>query len=65
MSAELDDLIRTRPGQRLPSEEFATYCEAEFERRVNSGEVFDEAADREAMDMALASLRTLEDEGVR
>jgi len=65
MSADFDDLIRARVGQRLPSEEFVAYCEAEFERRVNSGQPFDEAAYREAMEMALATLRNLESEGVR
>lgn len=45
-------------------EEFAAYCAAEFERRQNSGEEFDEAAYREAMEMALTRLRQLEEEGL-
>lgn len=46
-----------------PSGDFASYCEAEFERRRNADEPFDEAAYREAMEMTLRRLRTLEDEG--
>lgn len=45
------------------SADFAAYCEAEFERRRNSADPFDEAAYREAMEMALRRLRTLEEEG--
>jgi len=45
-----------------PSEEFADYCAAEFERRRNSGEPFDEAAYREAMELAVKKLRLLEEE---
>jgi hypothetical protein len=47
----------------IPSEEFILYCEAEFERRLNSGEDFDEAAYREAMEMVTAKLKLLEAEG--
>jgi len=46
-----------------PSRDFFSYCEAEFERRKNSGEPFDEAAYREAMEMTLRRLQALEDEG--
>ena len=46
-----------------PSRDFSSYCEAEFERRKNSGEAFDEAAYREAMEMTLRRLQALEDEG--
>ncbi len=46
------------------SDEFVNYCEAEFERRRNSGEEFDEASYREAMEMALTRVRQLEDEGL-
>lgn len=45
-----------------PSEEFANYCAAEFERRRNSGEAFDEGGYREAMELALKKLRLLEEE---
>ncbi|MEE9356818.1 nodulation protein E [Candidatus Vondammii sp. HM_W22] len=45
-----------------PSEDLSTYCEAEFELRRNSEEVFDEASYREAMEMTLFKLKALEDE---
>lgn len=51
------------PGTKKPSEEFVVYCEAEFERRLNSGEPFDEKTYRVAMDMALEKLQRLEEEG--
>ena len=48
---------------KCPSEEFRAYCEAEFERRLNSGDGFDEAHYRAAMEMAADKLRRLETEG--
>jgi hypothetical protein len=45
------------------SEEFLNYCTAERERRKNSGEPFDEAQFEQAMQMVLAKLRVLADEG--
>lgn len=50
--------------QVIPSEEFIHYCEVEFERRLNSGDDFDVAAYREAMDMVAAKLKLLESENV-
>lgn len=50
--------------QKAVSEEFENYCEAVFERRRNSEDEFDETAYREAMELALARLRQLEDEGL-
>jgi hypothetical protein len=50
-------------GINRSSEEFASYCEGEFERRRNAGTEFDEAGYREAMELALAKLRVLEEEG--
>lgn len=47
---------------KKPSQEFSSYCEAEFERRLNSGEAFDEARYRKAMNMVLDRLLKLEDE---
>ncbi|MEJ1296614.1 MAG: nodulation protein E [Candidatus Sedimenticola sp. (ex Thyasira tokunagai)] len=46
-----------------PSEDFSAYCDAEFERRKNSGETFNEADYREAMEMVLVKLRAMEEEG--
>ena len=46
-----------------PSRDFIEYCEAEFERRRNSGSHFAEDEYREAMEMTLRRLRALEEEG--
>jgi hypothetical protein len=48
-----------------PSEEFLAYCEAEFERRLNSGQGFDEKTYRSAMAMVMDRLVRLEEEGAR
>lgn len=50
-------------GVPRPSEAFSAHCEAEFERRRNSGEPFDEATYHEAMALALRKIRQLEEEG--
>lgn len=50
----------SNPGIKKPSEEFVAYCEAEFERRLNSGESFDEAQYRHAMDIVFERLVALE-----
>jgi hypothetical protein len=39
-----------------PRREFVDFCEAEFARRRNSGEVFDETAYRGAMQLVLDRL---------
>ena len=49
-------------GVKTPSQEFSAYCEAEFERRLNSGESFDETRYRKAMNMVLDRLLKLEEE---
>ena len=49
MALETDFMKLPTGTQVIPSEEFALYCEAEFERRLNSGEDLDVAAYREAM----------------
>lgn len=54
---------KNKPGVKKPSEEFSAYCEAEFERRLNSGEVFNEGLYRKAMTMVLDRLTRLETEG--
>lgn len=62
MAAREGQGARTQARLNTPSEEFAAYCEAEFERRLNSGDDFDEATYRRAMDMVLDRLRRLEEE---
>ena len=53
---------KVTPRLKKPSEEFAAYCEAEFERRLNSGADFDETLYRRAMTMVLDRLTRLEEE---
>lgn len=50
-------------GVARPSEAFSAYCDAEFERRRNSGEPFDAETYQEAMQLALRKIRQLEEEG--
>ncbi|MES9947419.1 MAG: nodulation protein E [Candidatus Thiodiazotropha sp.] len=45
------------------AQEFLDYCRAEKERRLNSGEAFDEATFDQAMQMVINKLRMLADEG--
>ena len=54
---------KKKTALKKPSEEFSAYCEAEFERRLNSGETFDETLYRKAMAMVIDRLGRLEDEG--
>lgn len=63
MSDTADPAPTRHKGISRPSEEFAAYCDAEFERRLNSGEAFDEQAYRKAMAMVLERLVRLEEEG--
>ncbi|MES9830961.1 MAG: nodulation protein E [Candidatus Thiodiazotropha sp. LLP2] len=45
------------------AKEFLDYCNAERERRLNSGESFDEQAFDQAIEMVLSKLQVLADEG--
>ncbi|MEW7995670.1 MAG: nodulation protein E [Candidatus Thiodiazotropha endolucinida] len=45
------------------AQEFLDYCKAEKERRLNSGEAFDEETFDQAMQMVINKLRVLADEG--
>ena len=61
--AQVNDTNKLPVGTKvIPSEEFVRYCEAEFDTRLNSGEDFDEAGYREAMEMVTAKLKLLEAE---
>ncbi len=44
-------------------EEFVHYCQEEKERRMNSGQDFDEQAFTQAQELTLHKLQVLEDEG--
>jgi len=46
--------------QTRSSEEFIAYCEGEFDRRMNSGDEFDEEGFREAMEVAREALDRIE-----
>ncbi|MCB1775277.1 MAG: hypothetical protein KDI88_16815, partial [Gammaproteobacteria bacterium] len=46
----------SEPGLLTTSEDFAAYCEAEFERRLNAGQEFDERAYRRAMELVIERL---------
>ena len=63
MAATDGPRLGKNPTVNKPSEEFSVYCEAEFERRLNSEEAFDEAQYRKAMSMVLDRLIRLEVEG--
>ena len=63
MAPETDFMKLTAGTKMIPSEEFALYCEAEFERRLNSGEDFEESTYREAMEQVMTKLMLLEAEG--
>jgi len=63
MSADQKIKPLSTSGLLGPARDFSEYCEAEFERRRNSGNAFNEAAYREAMEMTLRRLQALEEEG--
>ena len=50
-------------GASSSADDFSSFCTAEFERRRNSGEDFDESGYRSAMELALKKLRLLEEKG--
>ena len=64
MTLDTDFIKLPVATQVIPAEEFALYCEAEFERRLNSGEDFDLTAYREAMEQVITKLKLLEKEGL-
>ncbi|WP_177418651.1 nodulation protein E [endosymbiont of Lamellibrachia barhami] len=47
----------------VSAQEFINYCEAERDRRRNSGDEFDEESFAVAMERVLRKLKVLEDEG--
>ncbi len=49
--------------RRTTIEEYTRFCEEEKERRMNSGEDFDEQAFGAAVELTLRKLKTLEEEG--
>jgi hypothetical protein len=61
----MSDQTPTQGDEELgaSAEEFLAYCDAERERRLNSGEAFDQEAFEQAVQMVLDKLRVLADEG--
>lgn len=59
---EISDTSKPKDAN-TPSQEFALFCESEFERRRNSGNDFDEQRYRRAMRLVMEKLQRLEDEG--
>ena len=61
-----DDALPVVGAAEVPPSaiEFFTYCEAERERRRNTGEPFDEALFTAAVELALRKFQTLEDRGL-
>ncbi len=47
----------------VSAKEFLAYCNAERERRLNSGEAFDQQAFDEAVEIVLRKLSALAEEG--
>ena len=54
---------QTEEGLGTSAEEFLAYCNAERERRLNSGEPFDQESFELAVQMVLDKLSVLADEG--
>lgn len=65
MSASKASRANVKIGTKKPSEEFADFCEAEYERRLNMGETIDERRYRNAMSVVIDRLVRLEDEARR
>ncbi len=63
----MSDAISPKPlnmaRRHTTIEEFTNFCHEEKERRMNSGEDFDEIAYEEAKELTLRKLQVLEDEG--
>lgn len=64
MSQTTDTISHHVVMQTTFSEEFALFCDAELEKRLNSGEDFDVAAYREAIEMVMTKLQALEAEEI-
>ena len=62
MSSELSKPL-SRATLKGPVKDFETFCEAELDRRRNSGEDFDESLFEEAVDLVVRRLKALEERG--
>ncbi|MCK5360804.1 MAG: nodulation protein E [Gammaproteobacteria bacterium] len=57
-----DDKPLSRSELHGPARVFAEFCDAEFERRRNSDETFDENTHQEAMDIVLRKLNGVKEQ---
>lgn len=62
MSHETDAAEQQGKADTSFSEEFALYCDAEIEKRLNTGEKLDADAYHEAKDMVIKKLKAQEDD---
>jgi len=62
MSSELSKPL-SRATLQGPVKDFEVFCEAELDRRRNSGEAFDETLFEEAVDLVTRRLKALEERG--
>lgn len=63
MSDSADPKPLNMAERQTTIEEFISFCQKEKERRMNSGDDFDETAFEEAKELTLRKLQVLEDEG--
>ena len=63
MPADVNRKPLNMTARRTTIEEFTSFCLEEKERRMNSGEEFNEQAFEEAKELTLRKLKVLEDEG--
>jgi len=62
MSSELSTALSGTSLQG-PVKDFETFCEAEIERRKNSGQPFDPSLFEDAVDLVIRRLKALEERG--
>lgn len=63
MSAAVNPKPLNMAERQTTIEEFTRFCSEEKERRMNSGDDFDEIAFEEAKELTLRKLAVLKDEG--
>ncbi|MCW8929784.1 MAG: nodulation protein E [Gammaproteobacteria bacterium] len=63
MSGAVDTKPLNMTERQTTIEEFTNFCHEEKERRMNSGDDFDEKSFEDAKELTLRKLQVLEDEG--
>lgn len=64
MSKEIEIKPLSASELKGPEQHFNAYCEAELERRRNSGETLDEALFQEAVELVQRKLRARKERGL-